>query len=208
MSIKNTIFGLAAAVILAGCLPARLAKYQKNNSGKTGQPAADANSGYSSSTKAAKAKPKSKSSRSSIYAIDKRMFRFALKEDDVWDSALSVLLRNYNVTIVDRKSGIITTEWDSFYLNTAVYRNKISLRIARTNYNTTDVTIHNNVERLRDASQAAGAVGAVWLPSEDEAGEVARVIQNMALLLNQPPPVLPPGMALAKDVMGDTPTSK
>jgi hypothetical protein len=61
-----------------------------------------------------------------------------------------------------------------------------------------DLTVHNNVERLRDASQAAGTVGAVWLPAPDPANEVGRIVQNMALVLNQPPPVLPPNGALAK----------
>ena len=204
-NLRFVTISVAAAVVLSGCLPERLAKYRKNNTSRSGEPASDVSSAptYKSSAKRAPTAP-----RASIYAVDKRTFRFVLKEADVWDSALNVLLRNYNVNIVDRKTGIITTEWDSFYLNNAVFRNKVSIRISRTNYNNTDVTIHNNVERLRDAAQAAGAVGAVWLPAEDEAGEVARIVQNMALLLNQPPPVLPPGMAIAKDALGDTPTTK
>lgn len=133
--------------------------------------------------------------RATIYALDKQTFRIALRDTDVWDAALNVLLRNYNLNIVDRTSGIITTEWDSYYLNKEVFRNKLSVRVAKSSYGAVDVTIHNNVEKLRDASQAAGTVGAVWLPAADPANEVGRVIQNMALVLNQPPPVLPPNAA-------------
>jgi hypothetical protein len=134
--------------------------------------------------------------RATIYAVDKQTFRFALREGDVWDSALNVLLRNYNLTVIDKQSGIISTEWDSFYLNGAVYRNKLSMRISRSGSGV-DMLVHNNVERLRDAAQAAGTVGAVWLPAPDPANEVGRIVQNMALMLGQPPPVLPPS-AVAK----------
>ena len=129
--------------------------------------------------------------RATIYAIDKSTYRFTLREPEVWDAALNVLLRNYNLTIVDRSSGIIATEWDSYYLDRAVYRNKLSLRVARGSGGV-DMTIRNSVERLRDASEAAGAVGAVWLPTTDPGNEVVRIVQNMAILLNQPPPVVPP----------------
>jgi hypothetical protein len=132
--------------------------------------------------------------------MDNQTFRFALRDGDVWEAALSVLMRNYNPTIVDRSAGIISTEWDSFFLNGAAYRNKVSLRLVRYGPNLVDLSIHNNVERLRDASQAGGSlatVGAVWLHSSDPANEVARLIQNMAILLGQPPPILPPNGALA-----------
>jgi hypothetical protein len=136
--------------------------------------------------------------RATIYAVDKHTYRFALREPDVWDTVINVLLRNYNLTIVDRASGVITTEWDSFFLDKEVYRNRLSLRVVKTGRDQVEMTVHNNVERLRDASQATATVGAVWLPAEDRGNEVGRIVQNMALLLNQPPPVLPPDSAIAK----------
>lgn len=138
------------------------------------------------------ATPTLQAPRATIYAVDKQSYHFAIRDTDVWEAALTVLLRNYNLTIVDRGAGILATEWDSFYLDRAVYRNKLSLRMARTTGGGVDLTLHNSVERLRDAAQAAGTVGAVWLPSPDPGNEVTRIVQNMALLLNQPPPVVPP----------------
>ena len=142
--------------------------------------------------------------KATIYAIDKQTFRFAMRDAEVWDTALNVLLRNYNLTIVDRASGVITTEWDSFFLEKDVYRNRLSLRMVKIGRDMVEMTVHNNVERLRDASQATNTVGAVWLPAEDRANEVGRIVQNMALLLNQPPPVLPPDSAVVKGVSAST----
>ena len=131
--------------------------------------------------------------KATIYAVDSQTFRFALKDEDVWDSAIQVLLKNYNVTVIDHTSGVLTTEWDTYYLDNSVFRNKISMHLRRVGRDVAEITMRNNVEKLQDGA-VAGTVGAVWLPAEDTQGEVGRVIQNMALALNQPPPVLPPTM--------------
>lgn len=133
-----------------------------------------------------------------IYPVDPYTYRFVLNDAEVWDAMLDVLLRNYNLTIVDKNSGVIATEWDSYYLGRGVYRNKISIRFKRVSQQHSDVTFHNTVERLRDASQAGGAFGAVWLPVQDPVNEVQRIIQNVAIILQQPPPVAPPGAPIAK----------
>ena len=143
--------------------------------------------------------------RASIYALDNQTYRFHQREDDVWNVALDVLMKNYNVNIVERQSGIITTEWDSYYLSAAVYRNKVSMRFRRQTSGVVDLTIMNNVERLRDASTAGSGVGAVWLPGAETANEVARIVQNMALGLKQPPPVLPPGAVAVQGSALDQP---
>lgn len=202
---KNFILKAAvacASLTFVACIPKHLKKYGTESAGKSNPDSLTSSS--DSAEPAAKEKSRKKvkeeeqpsAQRASIYAVDKQTFRFALKEPEVWDAALNILLRNYNVTIVDRNSGIITTEWDSFYLNNEVFRNRVSIRISKSSV--VDVMIHNNVEKLKDASQAAGTVGAVWLPADDPANEIGRLIQNMALLLNQPPPVLPPSGPIAK----------
>lgn len=183
----------------AGCMPAHLAKYQQKGdapvtasgtSSRSSGIGPDMQSGPAPSNMANDA-GKGRPEKATIYAIDKQTYRFAVREDEVWDSVIGVLLRNYNLTIVDRSSGVVTTEWDTFYIKTHVYRNKVSMRVRRMTRDYVEVTVHNSVERLQDGS-AAGTVGAVWLPAEDPGSEPVRIIQNMALALNQPPPVVPP----------------
>lgn len=222
INLRNFIPVALVSVSFTACMPSHLAKYRKESADKQDRSEQTDQGDMMQPTSADIASPpssmrdksrdantagsrdatgKEAQQRASIYAIDKQTYRLTLKENEVWDSVLNVLLRNYNLTIVDKASGIVTTEWDTFYLNNGVYRNKVSVRVFKSSWNTVDVTVHNNVERLRDASQAAGTVGAVWLPSDDPANEVARVIQNMALVLNQPPPVLPPNAAVAKGTL-------
>jgi hypothetical protein len=190
----------------SACLPSNLDKYRKKSGSDGAQggvedpmlPRSKDAENVSDKRRKPLAPPSDPRARATIYAVDKHTYRFSLREPDVWDTVINVLLRNYNLTIVDRSSGVITTEWDSFFLDKEVYRNRLSLRVVKTGRDQVEMTVHNNVERLRDASQATNTVGAVWLPAEDRGSEVARIVQNMALLLNQPPPVLPPDSAIAK----------
>lgn len=124
-----------------------------------------------------------------IFALDGNTFRFQLSFSKVWNSALDVLLENYNLNIVDRRSGIITTEWDSFYLDSKIYRNKVSLRVKKLAYNMVDVTVHNSVETLQNVG--TGGMSSAWLPHAKSSEEMGRLIHNMAINLGQPKPVLP-----------------
>ena len=130
-----------------------------------------------------------KGKTASIFSIDQNTFRFHLTFSKVWNSAIDVLLENYNLNIVDRKSGIITTEWDSFYLENKVYRNKVSVRVKKLAYNMVDVTIHNSVETLQNIGN--GGLASAWLPHPKNHEEMGRLIHNMAINLGQPKPVLP-----------------
>ena len=208
---NHRFFTLSFVVSLAlsGCLPAQLDKYRRSE--QRLKPTPDAGATASRREAAPLQAPPAQSTappRATIYALDKQTYRFALRDGDVWDAILTVLLHNYNLTIADRQGGIISTEWDSFFLGGGVYRNKLSLRLIRSGNGLCDLTVHNNVERLRDASQAAvGTMGATWLPASDPGNEVVRIVQNLALVLNQPPPVTPPNGQVATSLDAERATT-
>ncbi len=178
--------------LMVGCLPKHLDKY-RNKKASASEPVNG--SSLSSSNEGAK-------KQATIYAVDKQTFRIHLRGENVWKASLDVLLKNYNITILDKDSGLITTEWDTYYLNNQVFRNKVSMRMNRVSWNVIELTILNNVEVLREND--SGVVSNVWLPARDEAGETSRIIQNIALLLNQPPPVMPPSSNVAKDPLRES----
>lgn len=133
-----------------------------------------------------------------IFAVDEQTYRIIARDDAVWDVVLDVLLKHYTLTIVDKSSGILSTEWDTFIRANVAYRNKLSLRVRTSGRTSVDLTIRNNVERLRRAGEDGAALGGVWLPSGDPGQEVRRIVQNVALLLALPPPVFPPDGVVAR----------
>jgi hypothetical protein len=138
----------------------------------------------------------------SIFALDAQTFRISARDEDVWEALLELLLKHYTLTIVDRQGGIIATEWDTFTRGKVAYRNKIALRMRKSGRNSLDLTIRNNVERLRGLGEGGGTLGGVWLSSDDPGQEVRRIVQNLATLLEIGPPVFAPDSLSARSPSG------
>ncbi|HYX36735.1 MAG TPA: hypothetical protein VE954_26810 [Oligoflexus sp.] len=188
-------FGLVPVLCFVGwcsaCTPAFLSKY---SSGRNNEVQATAGANAAPPSSAAKAGATSAPAaprpvRPTIFAVDHGTFRFQLGYDRVWDATLDVLLRNYNLAIADRNNGLITTEWDSYYLEGKVHRNKVSLRVKRMAGSLVEVTIFNNVEML--SKLPAGGITEIWLPTDKNKAEIGRIVQNMAIAMGQPRPELP-----------------
>lgn len=177
--IPRRVFGSLVLLpwLATACVPSFLNKYQAEKrevapGGKAGAPAA--------------------SRRQAIMSLGDGVFRLYLPYERVWDSMLDILLKNYNLQIAERTSGLITTEWDSYYLNGKVHRNKISLRMKRLAGQAVELSIHNSVEVLSRLPD--GGVTEVWLPSDRDKPEVGRIVQNIAIAMGVPKPVLPQEM--------------
>ncbi len=172
------ILPLASVVLLSSaCVPSFLNKYRQEevrNSQSKGSAQA------SSSTNGRRLAP-------AITQVGEGVFRVPTTYDKAWDSLVDVLLRNYNLQIAERSTGLITTEWDSYYLDGKVHRNKVSIRLKRIGNQGVELTLHNNVEVL---SRLSDGVSDVWLPSERTKPEIGRIIQNLAIQTNQPKPSL------------------
>jgi hypothetical protein len=183
--VGSILLGISASA----CLPQNLDKYRK------AQAAAEVQPGTKGSAGPVRA-PKSR-----IHVMGDTTFRFQTSYERVWDALLDVLLSNYNLAIADRNNGLITTEWDSYYLDGKVHRNKVSIRLKRLAGMGIELTIFNNVERLSQASE--GTIGEIWLPTDRTKPEVGRIIQNMAIALQLPPPELPLEMMATRPAGAD-----
>jgi hypothetical protein len=186
------VIAILAVLLNWGCVPGHLSKYTREGA-KTKAPVKElgAEGALGKANSVATASP-TVPTAATVYPVDAQTYRFMLPREDVWEGILDVLLKNYNLTIVDRESGIITTEWDSYFLNQSVYRNKVSVRLRASGRKGVDLVIHNNVEKLNQ--QLGTPTNGVWLPSEDVANESTRIAQNIAIALNQP---LPQGLPVS-----------
>lgn len=126
--------------------------------------------------------------RPAIFPLDSNTFRIQLSYDRVWDAMLDILLRNYNLAIADRQNGLITTEWDSYYLEGKVHRNKISMRVKRLAGQGVELTLFNNVEVLSKLPD--GGLTEIWLPTDKNKQELSRLVQNLAIATGSAKPDL------------------
>lgn len=172
------------ALLQVACVPAFLDKYKREEVRRSQQknPASPA-----VATSSSPAKASGRRVMPSIVQISEGVFRVPMTYDRTWDAVVDVLLRNYNLQIVEKATGILTTEWDSYYLDGKVHRNKVSLRLKRLGNQGVDLTVHNNVEVL---SRVSDGVSEIWLPSDRTKPEIGRIVQNLAIQSGQPKPAL------------------
>ena len=104
-----------------------------------------------------------------------------------WNTLLNVLIKDYNIVLLDQKNGVITTEWDKFYYQGKIYRNKLSIRLVPYMSKDSKLSITNNIEMLKISSPGTSDSD-IWIPSSDISGEKGRIINSLALILSHQPP--------------------
>ncbi len=116
----------------------------------------------------------------SVKVVDEVTFMIPSEKTKVWNALLDVLGKNYNILVLDEKSGVISTDWDSFYLEGQTLRNKVSVRVSQQDEGTTKVLLANNEEVLKEKASNSGYI---WLPSGEKKAEIKRIVKNTATIL-------------------------
>ncbi|WP_186643841.1 hypothetical protein [Fluviispira vulneris] len=100
-----------------------------------------------------------------------------------------ILSQNYIITSVDRKNFNLQTEWDKFFIDGRLFRNRISLMVFPVGPRQTEVVAKNIVEYYSGSANSKLEENTAWLPSPDITDEITKLIESTnrqtALLLNQ-----------------------
>jgi hypothetical protein len=168
---------LLSVLGLSSCMPSHLQKYRRDP-GAGDEPR---NLTAPSTREIRTNQPSENAKQPLVEPVDHQTFRFRVSESVAWEAALAVLVKDYNVNVVDRQSGLLTTEWDSSTAGDTPKRNKISLLIRKTSWQSVEITIYNNDEALSSSNGES-----VWMKAGDGRDEISRVAKNIALRLGEP----------------------
>lgn len=169
MGILKGVF-FVALCIQFGCIPSYLKKYGA-------PPVAPPEPQVESK---ANPKPSAPPQYVTIQQVSDHKVVYGKGFEKIWQVCLDLLLSDYNISTLDRSSGLVTTEWDALYLKGKVFRNRLSLLISKVGNGRTSVKIHNNIEVLRNQESE------IWAPAPDDSEEVERIFKNIALALGTP----------------------
>jgi hypothetical protein len=172
----QVFFGMLVLSVLSGCIPERLKKYFADPVAPEPANALNVHQPHHKAPEAADQR------RSTIFALSEDSFRLEISHEVVWSALINVLIKDYNLILVDQGLGLVTTEWDTFYQDEVLHRNKLSARLVRVGSGRSELSLHNNVE------QSSSSVGGLWLPAENKEEEVQRIMKNLAISLNQAAP--------------------
>ncbi len=118
--------------------------------------------------------------RSTLFQLTKindTTYRSALPSQLVFNMIARQLSKNYILSAVDRKSLTATTDWDKFFIDSRLFRNRMSVIVFPVANRMTEVVIKNNVEYFSGTSIDSNENGN-WLPSPDLTDEVQKLVNS------------------------------
>jgi hypothetical protein len=109
--------------------------------------------------------------------VDGNTWRTAANPLIVYGIISRLLSQNYIISSSDRKSMNIHTDWDKFFIDGRLFRNRMSVSVFPVGNRQTEVVIKNSVEYY------SGSVGkqeenTAWLPSPDLTDEVSKLVES------------------------------
>jgi hypothetical protein len=114
---------------------------------------------------------------------------FQKTDENSWSTSLSavetfsvfskIIAKSYIISSIDRKNLSINTDWDKFFIDGRLFRNRLSVSVFPVDMRNTEVVIKNTLEYL--AKEENNQQNQVWLPCPDITDEVKRIVQSATL---------------------------
>ncbi|MES2615402.1 MAG: hypothetical protein V4591_08305 [Bdellovibrionota bacterium] len=109
--------------------------------------------------------------------IEGNTWRTAANPVVVYGIIARLLSQSYIISSVDRKNFNIQTDWDKFFIDGRLFRNRMSVTVFPVGKSQTEVVIKNSVEYYT-GTLAKQEENMAWLPSPDLTDEVNKLVEN------------------------------
>jgi hypothetical protein len=111
--------------------------------------------------------------------IDKNTWRVATSAGHLFQTIARVLSYTYIISKADRHALSLSTDWDKFFIDGRLFRNRISVNVFPHSPRTADLIIKNNIEYYTQNAQKADENSPTqWLPTQDITDELSRVLEK------------------------------
>lgn len=109
--------------------------------------------------------------------VDGNVWRTGLDAVNTFQLVSRIISQNYIVVTSDRRGMALNTDWDKFFIEGRLFRNRISLTVFPVGPRQTEIVIKNTVEYYSgNPNKPEEAMVSQWLPSPDVTDEVARIV--------------------------------
>lgn len=113
--------------------------------------------------------------------IDGNIWRSGMEPVALFNMISRLLAQRYLIQNVDRRSLTISTDWDKFFIEGRLFRNRLSVSVFPVGLRQTEVVIKNSVEYYSGSPNAADSNNSVvnWYPTPDITDELPRVVDSL-----------------------------
>jgi hypothetical protein len=111
--------------------------------------------------------------------LDKNTWRVAAPASHLFQTIAKILSQTYIIAGADRQTLRLSTEWDKFFIDGRLFRNRISVNVFPVTQRAADLIIKNNIEYYTQTAQKADENNPTqWLPTHDITDELERVLER------------------------------
>jgi hypothetical protein len=111
--------------------------------------------------------------------LDKNTWRVASSAPQLFQTVAKILSQNYIISKADRQTLSMSTEWDKFFIDGRLFRNRISINVFPYNQRASDLVIKNNIEYYTQTAQRVDENDPTqWLPTADVTDELERILEK------------------------------
>ncbi|MBM3381499.1 MAG: hypothetical protein FJY29_03565 [Betaproteobacteria bacterium] len=111
--------------------------------------------------------------------LDKNTWRVATTAPQLFQTVAKILSQSYIISRADRQTLSMSTEWDKFFIDGRLFRNRISINVFPYNQRASDLVIKNNIEYYTQTAQKVDENDPTqWLPTQDVTDELERILDK------------------------------
>jgi hypothetical protein len=109
--------------------------------------------------------------------VNGNTWRTQAPPDMIYGIMARLLSQSYIMNGTDRKNFALQTDWDKFFIEGRLFRNRMSVMVFPVGPRQTEIVIKNTVEYYT-GSAGKKEEGELWLPSPDVTDEVVKLVDN------------------------------
>lgn len=111
--------------------------------------------------------------------LDKNTWRIAASAPTVFQTVARILSQTYILSQTDRRSFSLSTEWDKFFIDGRLFRNRVSINVFPLNSKFADLVIKNSIEYYTQNNAKLDTNSPdQWLPTQDITNEMERILEK------------------------------
>jgi hypothetical protein len=111
--------------------------------------------------------------------LDRNTWRVATTAGHLFQTIARVISQSYIISQADRRALSLSTEWDKFFIDGRLFRNRISVNVFPYSARSADLIIKNNIEYYTQTAQKTDENNPTqWLPTQDVTDELDRVLEK------------------------------
>ncbi|NBW81049.1 hypothetical protein EBR21_04775 [bacterium] len=111
--------------------------------------------------------------------LDRNTWRVATPAGQLFQTVARILSQSYIISQADRHALSLSTDWDKFFIDGRLFRNRISVNVFPLSTRSADLVIKNSIEYYaQNGKNTDDNNPTQWLPTQDVTDELDRVLEK------------------------------